>query len=263
LKLTVPSFILYRFCTEINGDVEGLESFKKCYDAAKAILTSIYELSGSSFEIGLLASFLNWIWSVAGRASFPSLALTSLPSPLQNQRLSSLVVRAGTLVRALALATRQLDFRAVAQITQDVQAMIGAMQANRSAVGSAFAVLFFPSLLPQSLVVRLLRTSKQALSPCSVLTKSYALTLTFTGVTAAILSALLANPEQVLPTPSSSASLNSQYPSPSGIWDMLDGSPSNASGMSGADVGGGGMEELDEFARKIVEEAVGEGAQWL
>ncbi|GAA6057353.1 hypothetical protein JCM3770_005722 [Rhodotorula araucariae] len=95
-----------------GGAAAGGGSFAKCLAAAKAIVASVYELSGSSFEIGLLASFLNYLWAVAGR----------------------------TLVRALALASRRGDLGAAAMLASDVKALIGAMQANRSRVGAVTAL---------------------------------------------------------------------------------------------------------------------------
>lgn len=52
-----------RFCVTTISATDS--SFVKCYDAAKAIMSTVYELSGSSFEIGLLASFLNWSVSLS------------------------------------------------------------------------------------------------------------------------------------------------------------------------------------------------------
>ncbi|GAA5991948.1 hypothetical protein JCM10908_002285 [Rhodotorula pacifica] len=98
------------FCLAPTIDASDL-SFKRCLEAAKAIVASVYELSGSSFETGLLYSFLNWLWAVAGR----------------------------TLVRALALASRRGDLISASQLAQDVQALITAMRANRSPVGTVTA----------------------------------------------------------------------------------------------------------------------------
>ncbi|GAA5911408.1 hypothetical protein JCM6882_004992 [Rhodosporidiobolus microsporus] len=98
------------FCLSPDITIED-ESFSKCLEAAKAIVSSVYEISGSSFEIGTLASFLNWVWAVAGR----------------------------TLVRALALASRRTDLSAASHLAMDVKALIGAMEANKSAVGAVTA----------------------------------------------------------------------------------------------------------------------------
>ncbi|GAA6025006.1 hypothetical protein JCM10207_004760, partial [Rhodosporidiobolus poonsookiae] len=65
----------------------------------------------SSFEIGLLASYLNWVWAVAGR----------------------------TLVRGLALASQRLDLTASSYLAMDIKALIAAMESNRSAVGAVTA----------------------------------------------------------------------------------------------------------------------------
>lgn len=46
----------------------------------------------------------------------------------------------GTLVRALALASRRNDLPAAAQLATDVKALIGAMQANKSRVGAVTAL---------------------------------------------------------------------------------------------------------------------------
>ncbi|BGP39454.1 hypothetical protein JCM10449v2_003404 [Rhodotorula kratochvilovae] len=102
------------FCLAGPDPADGPDggSFAKCLGAAKAIVASVYELNGSSFEIGLLASFLNYLWAVAGR----------------------------TLVRALALASRRGDLAAAAGLASDVKALIGAMQANRSRVGAVTAL---------------------------------------------------------------------------------------------------------------------------
>lgn len=74
------------FCLAPTIDASD-PSFKRCLEAAKAIVASVHELSGtyrreitrtcwlltralragSSFETGLLYSFLNWLWAVAGR----------------------------------------------------------------------------------------------------------------------------------------------------------------------------------------------------
>ncbi|KWU43316.1 hypothetical protein RHOSPDRAFT_29731 [Rhodotorula sp. JG-1b] len=98
------------FCLAPTIDASD-PSFKRCLEAAKAIVASVHELSGSSFETGLLYSFLNWLWAVAGR----------------------------TLVRALALASRRGDLISASQLAQDVQALITAMRANRSPVGTVTA----------------------------------------------------------------------------------------------------------------------------
>ncbi|GAA5909807.1 hypothetical protein JCM8208_005467 [Rhodotorula glutinis] len=110
--LHVLTILLHEpFCLGAEID-EHDSSFQKCAAAAKAIVASVYELSGSSFEVGLLASFLNYLWAVAGR----------------------------TLVRALALASRRGDLTAAAQLANDVKALIGAMQANKSRVGAITAL---------------------------------------------------------------------------------------------------------------------------
>ncbi|GAA6035863.1 hypothetical protein JCM8097_005743 [Rhodosporidiobolus ruineniae] len=98
------------FCISPTTTAEE-ESFRKCLEAAKAIVAAVYEISGSSYEIGLLASFLNWIWAVAGR----------------------------TLVRALALASRRSDLTAASHLAMDVKALISAMEANKSPVGAVTA----------------------------------------------------------------------------------------------------------------------------
>ncbi|KAG0658749.1 hypothetical protein C6P46_005613 [Rhodotorula mucilaginosa] len=98
------------FCLAPTIDASD-PSFKRCLEAAKAIVASVHELSGSSFETGLLYSFLNWLWAIAGR----------------------------TLVRALALASRRGDLISASQLAQDVQALITAMRANRSPVGTVTA----------------------------------------------------------------------------------------------------------------------------
>ncbi|KPV72281.1 uncharacterized protein RHOBADRAFT_56093 [Rhodotorula graminis WP1] len=110
--LHVLTILLHEpFCLAPDVDEQDL-SFQKCAAAAKAIVASVYELNGSSFEVGLLASFLNYLWAVAGR----------------------------TLVRALALASRRGDLTAAAQLANDVKALIGAMQANKSRVGAITAL---------------------------------------------------------------------------------------------------------------------------
>uniref|UniRef100_A0A0K3CBS0 BY PROTMAP: gi/342321075/gb/EGU13013.1/ Proteophosphoglycan 5 [Rhodotorula glutinis ATCC 204091] n=1 Tax=Rhodotorula toruloides TaxID=5286 RepID=A0A0K3CBS0_RHOTO len=92
---------------------EDDDSFRKCLEAAKAIVSSVHELAGSSFEAGLLFSFQNWMWAVAGRA----------------------------LIRALALASRRGDLALAAERANDVKALIRAQQANKSAVGSVTALI--------------------------------------------------------------------------------------------------------------------------
>ncbi|GAA5845123.1 hypothetical protein JCM9279_005442 [Rhodotorula babjevae] len=110
--LHVLTILLHEpFCLASDVDEQD-SSFQKCASAAKAIVASVYELNGSSFEVGLLASFLNYLWAVAGR----------------------------TLVRALALASRRGDLTAAAQLANDVKALIGAMQANKSRVGAITAL---------------------------------------------------------------------------------------------------------------------------
>ncbi|GAA5875400.1 hypothetical protein JCM8547_004397 [Rhodosporidiobolus lusitaniae] len=95
----------------VQGITADDPSLLKCLGAAKAIVASVYEVSNSSTEIGLLASYLNWCWAVAGR----------------------------TLVRALALASRRGDLRMAAQLAADVKALIAAMHGNRSVVGAVTA----------------------------------------------------------------------------------------------------------------------------
>ncbi|BGO91048.1 hypothetical protein NBRC10512_001352 [Rhodotorula toruloides] len=100
------------FCLSPSTSEED-DSFKKCLEAAKAIVSSVHELAGSSFEAGLLFSFQNWMWAVAGRA----------------------------LIRALALASRRGDLTLAAERANDVKALIRAQQANKSAVGSVTALI--------------------------------------------------------------------------------------------------------------------------
>ncbi|GAA5829950.1 hypothetical protein JCM11251_007945 [Rhodosporidiobolus azoricus] len=257
------------FCLSPDITVQD-ESFTKCLEAAKAIVTSVYEISGSSYEIGLLASFLNWIWAVAGR----------------------------TLVRALALASRRSDLSAASHLAMDVKALIGAMEANKSPVGAVTA----------SVLQRLLADPFQVLpdSPpassrnhknfssrhrsAGPLNASYS-SSTYSGLSAfpasgnsASLTSSATSPSHPNPASNviylsafdlpydgdalsrprsrephvssigSAANESTTMAYPGTIWEVLDDTPPSGSGGgdSGAPTPGGA---LDELAKKVVEEA--------
>ncbi|KAI5477187.1 hypothetical protein MNV49_006631 [Pseudohyphozyma bogoriensis] len=95
------------FCTIADGDV----SFQRCLLSARAILNAVYTLWSTSFELGLLAPFIHYVWAVAGR----------------------------TLVRELGIKQLKQDLTGQDGIKQDVGALITAMQSCKSGLGDATA----------------------------------------------------------------------------------------------------------------------------
>ncbi|KDE06717.1 hypothetical protein MVLG_02914 [Microbotryum lychnidis-dioicae p1A1 Lamole] len=92
------------FCTIRDDDV----SMQKCSQSAKAILNSIFTLYSSSFEIGLLVPFTNFVWAVAGR----------------------------TLVRELAIKIeRNVDVLGQTRLRSEVTMILSAMRAYKSGLG--------------------------------------------------------------------------------------------------------------------------------
>ncbi|BGP15479.1 hypothetical protein JCM10213v2_003458 [Rhodosporidiobolus nylandii] len=229
-------------------------SFKKCLDAAKAIVNSVYELSGSSFEIGLLASFLNWVWAVAGR----------------------------TLVRALALASRRVDLNAASHLAMDVKALIEAMEANRSPVGAVTA----------SVLTRLLADPFQVLpdSPPASSRNLKNFSSRYAPSSASATSNCAASSSSHHPTPASAPTPSFASTEGSGgtggklsVWELEEVDvPASGSGLGAGSAGGsmwaaqvdlpgsfaavtgmggtGGLQELEEMARAVGGEA---SAGWL
>ncbi|SCV69806.1 BQ2448_1200 [Microbotryum intermedium] len=92
------------FCTIRDDDV----SMQKCSQSAKAILNSIFTLYSSSFDIGLLVPFTNFVWAVAGR----------------------------TLVRELAIKIeRKVDVPGQTRLRSEVTMILSAMRAYKSGLG--------------------------------------------------------------------------------------------------------------------------------
>lgn len=152
------------------------------------------------------------------------------------------------------------------------------MEANRSPVGGAFFVLSLSLLFPSLTLLSFLFSFPSFLLRADV-------RLSSTAATASVLTRLLADPFQVLPSspPASSRStqnFSSKYRfsaanaggggaagmergggsgAMEGMWEGLEEVP-GLGGGGGGEVGGGeGMEGLEELARKVVEEAGGGG----
>ncbi|KAM0755924.1 hypothetical protein T439DRAFT_15844 [Meredithblackwellia eburnea MCA 4105] len=98
-----------QLCTSEEGDV----SMAKCLKAARGILKAIYTLWSSSFDIGLLAPFINFSWSCAGR----------------------------TLIRHMAMKEAKGDFSESTQVRADVGLLIAAMTAFKTPLGDSTAAV--------------------------------------------------------------------------------------------------------------------------
>lgn len=123
----------------------GCPSLARCLLSAKAILESIYTLwsesfrrcssctgfndafalAGSSFEIGLLAPFVNFTWAVAGRESPCPLPLTA----------GADAAPSGTLVRDLAIRQAKNNLMGQEQLKSDVNTILAALRAYKSPLG--------------------------------------------------------------------------------------------------------------------------------
>ncbi|SCZ91092.1 BZ3501_MvSof-1269-A2-R1_Chr2-1g03761 [Microbotryum saponariae] len=103
-------------------------SFAKCLASARSILASVYNLWSTSFDIGLLAPFINLAWSVAGR----------------------------TLVREIAFKQALHPNSNTSQLVADVQVILAAMRAFKTPLGTAVAHILQrlldnpPSALPNA-----------------------------------------------------------------------------------------------------------------
>ncbi|KAH8927064.1 hypothetical protein BT69DRAFT_1347587 [Atractiella rhizophila] len=95
--------VLVPFCTILLHEpfcsLKDEVSMARCLTSARAILSSIYLLWSSSYEIALLSPFVNWCWAVAGR----------------------------TLVREIAVKELKGDAVAAASTRQEVEVILAAM----------------------------------------------------------------------------------------------------------------------------------------
>jgi hypothetical protein len=252
-------------------------SFEKCYKAAKPIIASVHELSGSSFEVGLLASFLNWVWAVAGRTSFrsfESVALRRAWLSLSPVLILPRCLLSGTLVRALAIAMHHQDVTATLELTTDIQIVIRAMHANRSPVGGAFLALpTSPSCHP-----RFFFFSARTNSPCSIAAHCAGLLTTLLANPSELLPYFVASPPRPRPQPQPTArtsdcltffaSLSStglggdinSGDAMTGIWDFVEEAPIASGLVTGQ--GGDALQELDDLARDVAGNVGGDFAGW-